>query len=96
MRALPGHPPGQQGQHRVGLDDVALDVGQSASVGLVQHVAAYERLAATAARTADRDAARLALMANPLVREYRLADGMLERLLADVLGPAPTRVGAAR
>ena len=52
-------------------------------LGLVQHVAAYERLAASAAATGDRDTARLALLAHPLVREYRLADTMLERLLAD-------------
>src|SRR5437763_14744584 len=51
-------------------------------LGLVQHVAAYERLAANAARTGDREVARLALMANPLVREYRLAESLLERLLA--------------
>ena len=51
-------------------------------LGLVQHVVAYERLAAAAARTGDRDVARLALMANPLVREYELADSMLEQLLA--------------
>ena len=43
-------------------------------LGLVQHVAAYERLAAAAAARGDRDAARLALLAHPLVREYRLAD----------------------
>jgi 6-phospho-beta-glucosidase len=64
-------------------------------LGLVQHVAAYERLAATAARTGDRDVARLALIANPLVREYPLADGMLDRLL-DAETPSPatgTRVG---
>jgi 6-phospho-beta-glucosidase len=51
-------------------------------LGLVQHVAAYERLAAQAAISGDRDTARLALMAHPLVREYRLADTMLARLLA--------------
>jgi 6-phospho-beta-glucosidase len=60
-------------------------------LGLVQHVAAYERLAASAAATGDRDAARLALLAHPLVREYRLAEGMLDRLLADA--PARTAVG---
>ena len=38
-------------------------------LGLVQHVTAYERLAASAAATGDRDAARLALLAHPLVRE---------------------------
>jgi 6-phospho-beta-glucosidase len=51
-------------------------------LGLVQHVAAYERLAAAAAVAGDRDAARRALMAHPLVREYRLAETMLGRLLA--------------
>jgi 6-phospho-beta-glucosidase len=61
-------------------------------LGLVQHVTGYERLAASAARTGDRDIARLALLANPLVREYRLAEGMLDRLLADV----PARVEAGR
>jgi 6-phospho-beta-glucosidase len=61
-------------------------------LGLVQHVTAYERLAASAARTGDRDIARLALLANPLVREYRLAEGMLDRLLAD----AAAGIGAAR
>jgi 6-phospho-beta-glucosidase len=51
-------------------------------LGLVQHVSAYERLAARAAVTRDPDTARLALLANPLVREYRLAEGLLGRLLA--------------
>jgi 6-phospho-beta-glucosidase len=59
-------------------------------LGLVQHVAAYERLAARAAVTGDRDTARLALLANPLVREYRLSDSMLDRLLAE---ETLTRVG---
>ncbi len=63
-------------------------------LGLVQHVAAYERLAAKAARTGDHDLARLALMANPLVREYELADGLLERLLATGAGPPPVAVRA--
>ena len=59
-------------------------------LGLVQHVAAYERLAAAAAATGDLDAARRALMAHPLVREYRLSETMLDRLLA------AEQVGAAR
>jgi 6-phospho-beta-glucosidase len=50
-------------------------------LGLAQRVAAYERLAAKAARTGDRELARVALMANPLVREYELADAMLAPLL---------------
>jgi 6-phospho-beta-glucosidase len=59
-------------------------------LGLVQHVAAYERLAARAAASGDREVARLALLANPLVREYELVDGMLDRLLADEASPTAT------
>ena len=61
-------------------------------LGLVQHVAAYERLAATAATTGERDTARLALLAHPLVREYRLSISLSDRLLeGDVGRPlAPT------
>ena len=62
-------------------------------LGLVQHVAAYERLAASAAATGDRDTARLALLTHPLVREYRLTDAMLDRLLA---ADSPARIGAGR
>jgi 6-phospho-beta-glucosidase len=65
-------------------------------LGLVQHVAAYERLAASAAASGDRDAARRALLAHPLVREYRLADSMLERLLAERTGGPWTRTGSIR
>jgi 6-phospho-beta-glucosidase len=65
-------------------------------LGLVQHVAGYERLAATAARTGDRQVARMALMANPLVREYRLADTLLDRLLAAGTVPTPARLGVGR
>ena len=65
-------------------------------LGLVQHVASYERLAASAALSGDRARARLALMAHPLVREYGLADGLLERLLAAEAEPALTRIGATR
>lgn len=61
-------------------------------LGLVQHVAAYERLAASAAARGDRDAARLALLAHPLVRDYRLADGLSDRMLAqDAAGVAAER-----
>jgi 6-phospho-beta-glucosidase len=61
-------------------------------LGLVQHVAAYERLAARAAISGDPATARLALLTNPLVREYDLADGLLERLLA--VDPAHPGVAA--
>ncbi len=50
-------------------------------LGLVAHVAAYERLAAAAAVNRDLEAARMALLAHPLVREWELADGLLERLV---------------
>jgi 6-phospho-beta-glucosidase len=63
-------------------------------LGLVQHVAAYERLAASAAATGDRDRARLALMTNPLVRDYELADGLLDRLL-DLDGASHDRDAAS-
>ncbi len=49
-------------------------------LGLVQHVAAYERIAAQAARSGDNDLARMALMTNPLVREYALAGELLGQL----------------
>ncbi len=60
-------------------------------LGLVQHVAAYERLAASAAVNRDLDAARLALLAHPLVREWRLAESLLERLVVE-----RSAVGAAK
>jgi 6-phospho-beta-glucosidase len=51
-------------------------------LGLVQHVAAYERLAARAAATRDRGVARMALLAHPLVREYDLSGELIDRLFA--------------
>jgi 6-phospho-beta-glucosidase len=65
-------------------------------LGLVQHVAAYERLAATAARSGDRDVARLALLANPLVREYGLAHALLEQLLEAETPPRQRELGVGR
>jgi 6-phospho-beta-glucosidase len=49
-------------------------------LGLVQHVAAYERIAARAATSGDDELARIALMTNPLVREYALAGELLGQL----------------
>lgn len=63
-------------------------------LGLTQHVAAYERLAARAAASGDRDAARLALLAHPLVREYRLADHLLERMFAAQSRPSLSKTGS--
>ena len=67
-----------------------------ALLGLVQHVAAYERLAAAAAARGDRETARLALLAHPLVREYDLSGELLERLLAGDGAPVPGPVAARR
>jgi 6-phospho-beta-glucosidase len=64
-------------------------------LGLVQHVAAYERLAAAAAVTRDRDTARLALMTNPLVRDYRLSEHLLDQLLAGEDGRVAAEPGVA-
>jgi 6-phospho-beta-glucosidase len=49
--------------------------------GLVQSVKAYEELAVAAARTGDRDLARQALLANPLVARWSIANPLLDALL---------------
>ena len=51
-------------------------------LGLTQHVAAYERLAAQAAVTGDPALARKALLAHPLVGQHPLNEELVERLLA--------------
>jgi 6-phospho-beta-glucosidase len=50
-------------------------------LGLVQHVAAYERLAAEAARTGHRSTALKALLVHPLIGQLELAEELLEKLL---------------
>ena len=52
-------------------------------LGLVQHVAAYERLTAKAAVTGDADAARKALLAHPLIGQYAMVEQLAEELLAE-------------
>lgn len=49
-------------------------------LGLVQHVAAYERIAARAAADGNDELARIALMTHPLVREYALAGELIGQL----------------
>ncbi len=49
-------------------------------LGLVQHVAAYERLTAEAAVTRDPVTAKKALLAHPLVGQYELSEQLLELL----------------
>ena len=51
-------------------------------LGLVQHVAAYERLAATAAISGDRTLVHKALLAHPLVGQLPQADELVDSLLA--------------
>jgi 6-phospho-beta-glucosidase len=51
-------------------------------LGLVQHVAAYERLTASAAVTRDSSLARKALLTHPLIGQHELAEELFESLLA--------------
>jgi 6-phospho-beta-glucosidase len=51
-------------------------------LGLVQHVAAYERLAAEAAVTGDVVTVRKALLAHPLIGQHEYASDLAERLLS--------------
>jgi 6-phospho-beta-glucosidase len=51
-------------------------------LGLAQHAAAYERLAAEAAVTGDASITRKALLAHPLIGQHPLNEELVERLLA--------------
>jgi 6-phospho-beta-glucosidase len=50
-------------------------------LGLMQHVAAYERLAARAAVSGDPALARKALLAHPLIGQHPLSEELVDRLL---------------
>jgi 6-phospho-beta-glucosidase len=66
-------------------------------LGLVAHVAAYERLAVQAAISGDRVVARKALLAHPLVGQWGTVEPLLERLLdadAEHLPQFPSAAGA--
>jgi 6-phospho-beta-glucosidase len=66
-------------------------------LGLVQHVAAYERLAAEAAVTGDVVTVRKALLAHPLIGQHEYASELAERLLsagAEHLSQFPREVTA--
>jgi 6-phospho-beta-glucosidase len=54
-------------------------------LGLVQHVAAYERLTVRAALSRDPVDARKALLAHPLIGQVELVDGLLDRLAAEAV-----------
>ena len=60
------------------LPQAPLDAGMR---GLVQVVKAYEELAIAAARSGDRDLALKALLANPLVAHWSIAEPLLDALL---------------
>ena len=75
----------RDGAHPLPLSPLA-----PAEQALLQEVKAYERLAAEAARTGDRDLALRALRANPLARDVADPGRLLDELLADpaaVSGP---------
>jgi 6-phospho-beta-glucosidase len=61
-------------------------------LGLVQHVAAYERLTAEAAVTRDRITARKALLAHPLIGQDALTGELIDTLRLD----QPATVGEPR
>jgi 6-phospho-beta-glucosidase len=61
-------------------------------LGLVQHVASYERLTARAAVTSDRVLAKKALLTHPLIGQNGLAEQLVEQLLE---GSAERLRGAA-
>ena len=66
----------RNGAHPVQLAPLEPDM-----LGLVQAVKAYERLAIQAARTGDRSVALRALVANPLVGTWDIAQPLLDALL---------------
>ena len=66
----------RDGAHPVPLAPLDADM-----LGLVQQAKAYERLAVAAARTGDRAIALRALLANPLVRNWEIAQPLLDELL---------------
>jgi 6-phospho-beta-glucosidase len=54
-------------------------------LGLVQHVAAYERLALRAALSREPVDVKKALLAHPLIGQYAIAEDLLDRLAVEVL-----------
>jgi 6-phospho-beta-glucosidase len=70
---------------RIGRDGpvpIAQDPLAPELLGLVQHVAAYERLTADAAVSRDPRTARMALLAHPLVGQWEASGELLDRLAA--------------
>jgi 6-phospho-beta-glucosidase len=67
---------GRDGAVPVPLDPLAPEM-----LGLVEHAKAYELLTIHAAMTGDRGVALKALMTNPLVGDFRIAEPLLDALL---------------
>ncbi len=67
--------------NRKGATPVAQPPVAPELLGLMQHVAAYERLAAEAAVTGVRSLVYKALLAHPLVGQDAVSDELVERLL---------------
>lgn len=65
---------------RMGLEPLPQTPLAPELLGLVQHVAAYERLAAEAAVTRSARTARLALLAHPLIGQLEQVDALAESL----------------
>jgi len=77
---------------KVGVDGARADRLEPLApemLGLVQQVKAYERLAVKAAVEGDRDVALKALLANPLVGQYKIARPLLDALLEANRHPLP-------
>jgi 6-phospho-beta-glucosidase len=66
---------------RDGAHAARLDPLPPEAIGLVQHAKAYERLAVQAAKSGDRRTAVHALLANPLVGQWSMAEALLDALL---------------
>jgi 6-phospho-beta-glucosidase len=70
---------------RDGLEALSQEPLAPELLGLVQHVAAYERLTVRAALSRDPVDARKALLAHPLIGQVELVDGLLDRLVAEAV-----------
>jgi 6-phospho-beta-glucosidase len=66
---------------KAGVTPNRQDPPQESIIGLMRHVKAYERLAVEAAVDRSRDKAYMALVANPLVPNARVAKLVLDRLV---------------
>ncbi len=70
---------------RSGAEPLPQDPLPPELLGLVQHTAAYERLAVAAALSRDPLDVKKTLLAHPLIGQYALAEELLERMAAEAL-----------